>query len=101
MSNINTIDLSGFSKQYAARDLPSEKKLKYRDIGQSGPEEVRRDKKELRRELEEKEKLASKKESSNNHKRLSINDKEPAEKSSFKKHKFVALKNSLKYLNYS
>ena len=92
MSNINTIDLSGFSKQYAARDLPSEKKLKYRDIGQSGPEEVRRDKKELRRELEEKEKLSSKKET-NNHKRLSLNDKEPAEKSSFKKHKFVEFKN--------
>lgn len=84
MSNINTTDLSGISRQYAARDLPGERTLKYRESGQGGPEEIRRDKKELRRELEEKEKLSVKKDSVS--KRLSIIDKE-AEKISSKKAK--------------
>ena len=75
MSSINSIDLSGMSKQYAARDLPSHQKLKYRDIGQAAPEEVRRDKKEIRKDLEEKEKLSTNKEAGTS-KRLSIADKE-------------------------
>jgi len=78
MSNPNTIDLSGLSRQYAARDLPGERMLKYREKGQGGPEEIRRDKKELRKELEERERLAQKKDTVN--KRLSIIDKETSEK---------------------
>ncbi len=78
MSNPNTIDLSGLSKQYAARDLPGERMLKYREQGQGGPEEIRREKKELKRELEERERLAQKKDTVN--KRLSIIDKETSEK---------------------
>ena len=84
MSNINTTDLSGMSRQYAARDLPGERTLKYREGGQGGPEEIRRDKKELRRELEEKEKASAKKDSVS--KRLNIMDKE-MEKISSKKSK--------------
>lgn len=87
MSNINTIDLSGISKQYAARDLPGERTLKYRDIGQQGPEEIKRDRKELRRDLEEREQLSKKKDSVT--KRLGIMDKEGERKdvSSSKKQK--------------
>jgi predicted phage gp36 major capsid-like protein len=55
----NSIDLSGISKQYAARDLPAERKLKYRDIGQSAPEEIRQNKKDLKKDLEERERIAS------------------------------------------
>ena len=55
MSNITT-DLSGLSKQYAARDLPTHTKLKYREIGQGAPEEGKKDRKELRRQLDEREK---------------------------------------------
>ena len=78
MSNPNTIDLSGLSRQYAARDLPGERMLKYREQGKGGPEEIRSDKKELRKELEERERLAQKKDTVN--KRLSIIDKETSEK---------------------
>lgn len=60
-------------------------KLKYRETGQAAPEEVRKDKKELRKELEEREKIASSKDTSNA-KRLGISDKEPEIKSA-KKHK--------------
>lgn len=52
----NTTDLSGLSKQYASRDLPSHTKLKYREIGQGAPEEGKKDRKELRRQLDEREK---------------------------------------------
>lgn len=83
MSNINSIDLSGLSKQYAARDLPGERTLKYRDIGQAMPEEIRRDKKELKKDLEERERLSLKKDSVN--KRLSIIDKETEKSLSAKK----------------
>jgi len=55
-------------------DLPSNLKLKYRETGQAAPEEVRKDKKELRKELEEREKIATNKDS-NKH-RLGITDKE-------------------------
>ncbi len=65
-SNINSIDLSGFSKQYAARDLPALQKLKYRDVGQAMPSEIRKDKREMRRELDEREKIASSKDKSKN-----------------------------------
>jgi len=74
MSNIVTTDLSGISRQYAARDLPGERTLKYRDIGQQGPEEIKKDRKEMRRELEEREQLSKKKDSVT--KRLGIMDKE-------------------------
>uniref|UniRef100_A0AC34F6M2 Uncharacterized protein n=1 Tax=Panagrolaimus sp. ES5 TaxID=591445 RepID=A0AC34F6M2_9BILA len=46
-------DLSKLSTQYASRDLPSHKTLKYRQVGQAHPDEVRE--KNLRHELEEKE----------------------------------------------
>ena len=42
MSHTNTIDLSGISKQYAARDLQSHVKLKYREVGQGAPEELKK-----------------------------------------------------------
>ena len=84
MSSTNTIDLSGFSKQYAARDLPSNLKLKYRETGQAAPDELRKDKKDLRRDLDEREKIASSKESSNSGKRLSLLD---VDKPSSKKHR--------------
>ena len=87
MSSINTTDLSGFSKQYAARDLPSNLKLKYREIGQAAPDEIRKDKKELRRDLDEREKIASSKDSSGRQ-RLSIADSEKSSSSS-KKHKII------------
>ncbi|CAF0892020.1 unnamed protein product [Adineta ricciae] len=48
--------LSGMSKQYAARDMPSNKTLKYREKGQSTQEELKsKDREGLRRELEERE----------------------------------------------
>lgn len=34
-------DLSKLSTQYASRDMPSHKKLKYRQVGQAHPDEVR------------------------------------------------------------
>ena len=74
MSHTNTIDLSGISKQYAARDLQSHVKLKYREVGQGAPEELKKDKKELRKELEEKEK------SSRDNKRSSIKEDNKEEK---------------------
>ena len=79
MSLKNTTDLSGLSRQYAARDLPSNTKLKYRDVGQAGPEEVRKEKKDLKRDLEERERLASGKDKDQN-KRLSVTDKEDKSK---------------------
>ena len=89
MSSINSTDLSGFSKQYAARDLPGNLKLKYRESGQAAPDELRKEKKELRRDLEERERIASGKEgSSSSSKRLSIVDKESEKpSSSSKKHR--------------
>ena len=65
--------------------MPSNLKLKYRESGQAAPEEVRKDKKDLRKELEEREKNATSKESLNS-KRLSIADKE-SEKANVKKPK--------------
>jgi len=65
--------------------LPSNLKLKYREIGQAAPEEVRKDKKDLRKELDEREKIATNKDTSNL-KRLGITDKE-SEKTSLKKQK--------------
>lgn len=87
MSIVNSIDLGALSKQYSARDLPGQQKLKYREIGQNAPDEVRKDRKELRRELEERERIGSNKESSSSSKRLSIADKESekSEKSLSKK----------------
>lgn len=55
-------------------DLPSNLKLKYRETGQAAPEEVRKDKKELRKELEEREKIATNKDT--NKQRLGITEKE-------------------------
>lgn len=78
MSTTNSIDLGGLSKQYAARDLPGQLKLKYRDIGQAAPEEVRKEKKDLKKELEERERLLSKKDNS---KRLSLTDGKESERS--------------------
>jgi hypothetical protein len=44
------------SKQYAARDMPSNKTLKYREKGQHTQDELRqKDRDGLRRELEERE----------------------------------------------
>lgn len=65
--------------------MPSNLKLKYRESGQAAPEDVRKDKKELRKDLEEREKIATSKDSSNS-KRLSIADKE-SEKTTAKKPK--------------
>jgi hypothetical protein len=48
--------------------------LKYRETGQAAPEEVRKDKKELRKELEEREKIATNKDT--NKQRLGITEKE-------------------------
>ncbi|CAF1461582.1 unnamed protein product [Adineta steineri] len=49
-------NLSGMSKQYAARDMPANKTLKYREKGQHTQEELRlKDRDGLRRELEERE----------------------------------------------
>ena len=83
MSLKNTIDLSGLSKQYAARDLPAETRLKYRESGQAAPDELRKDRKDLKKDLEERERLSTSKDG----KRLSLSDKE-AEKHA-RKHKFV------------
>lgn len=84
MSTGNSIDLGMMSKQYAARDLPGQTKLKYRDVGQAAPEEIKRDKKDLKKDLESREKQAgSSKDSSS--KRLSIADKETASSSSSNK----------------
>ena len=48
--------LSGMSKQYAARDMPANKTLKYREKGQNTQEELRlKDRDGMRRELEERE----------------------------------------------
>ncbi|CAF1016943.1 unnamed protein product [Didymodactylos carnosus] len=46
-------DLSGQSKQYSSRDMPSHKTLKYREKGQNTLEETRQ--KDFRRELEDRE----------------------------------------------
>jgi protein CWC15 len=81
MSSINTTDLGGLSKQYAARDLPAHQKLKYRDIGQAAPDEIKKDKRELKRELESKEKSTNEKDSN---KRAAITS-EPVDKASKKK----------------
>jgi hypothetical protein len=44
------------SKQYAARDMPANKTLKYREKGQHTQEELRlKDREGIRRELEERE----------------------------------------------
>jgi hypothetical protein len=77
----NIKDLGSLSKQYAARDLPSNLKLKYRESGQAAPEDLRKDKRDLKRELEEKERLSTNKDKDQN-KRLSISnsDKEPSKK---------------------
>jgi hypothetical protein len=49
-------NLSGMSKQYAARDMPANKTLKYREKGQHTQEELRsKDREGMRRELEERE----------------------------------------------
>ena len=49
-------NLSGMSKQYASRDMPSHKTLKYREKGQHTQDELRqKDREGLRRELEERE----------------------------------------------
>jgi hypothetical protein len=49
-------NLSGMSKQYAARDMPANKTLKYREKGQQTQEELRlKDREGIRRELEERE----------------------------------------------
>ncbi|XP_006000724.1 protein CWC15 homolog [Latimeria chalumnae] len=49
-------DLSQLSKQYSSRDLPSHTKIKYRQVTQDAPEEVRT--RDFRRELEERERTA-------------------------------------------
>ncbi|CAF1304343.1 unnamed protein product [Didymodactylos carnosus] len=46
-------DLSGQSKQYSSRDMPSHKTLKYREKGQNTQDEIRQ--KDFRRELEDRE----------------------------------------------
>jgi hypothetical protein len=49
-------NLSGMSKQYAARDMPANKTLKYREKGQHTQDELRqKDREGIRRELEERE----------------------------------------------
>ena len=49
-------NLSGMSRQYAARDMPANKTLKYREKGQQTQEELKsKDREGLRRELEERE----------------------------------------------
>ena len=80
MSTNNTIELGGLSKKYAARDLPGQTKMKYRDLGQAAPEEVVRDKKDLKKNLEERERLATGKEPSKH--RLAVTDRESSEKAS-------------------
>jgi protein CWC15 len=86
--NGNTTDLSAFSKQYAARDLPGERTLKYREPGQAAPDDIRKDSKSLRRDLEERERISANSSNSNNNntssKRLSIDSHSS---SSSKKHR--------------
>ncbi|VDN17165.1 unnamed protein product [Gongylonema pulchrum] len=53
----NEGDLSKLSQQYSSKDMPSHTKLKYRQKGQSHPDELRS--KDFRRELEEKERNAA------------------------------------------
>ena len=49
-------NLSGMSRQYAARDMPANKTLKYREKGQHTQEELKlKDRDGMRRELEERE----------------------------------------------
>lgn len=95
--SINSTDLGMMSKQYAARDLPGQTKLKYRDLGQAAPEEVKRDKKDLKKDLESRERSSNK-----DSKRLAISDKETpaALSSSSKKIKWVEKKKRIisKYL---
>jgi len=83
MTNITT-DLSGLSKQYAARDLPTHTKLKYREVGQGAPEEGKKDRKELRRQLDEREKTTKE----SKRPMLEATPKEPT-----KKHKVEAITN--------
>jgi hypothetical protein len=53
------------SKQYAARDMPANKTLKYREKGQHTQEELRlKDRDGMRRELEERERTGRDKSSS-------------------------------------
>ncbi|XP_064639082.1 spliceosome-associated protein CWC15 homolog [Lineus longissimus] len=49
-------DLSAISKQYSSRDLPAHQKLKYRQEGQGGSDEIRG--RDFRRDLEERERTA-------------------------------------------
>jgi hypothetical protein len=49
-------NLSGMSRQYAARDMPANKTLKYREKGQHTKDELKlKDREDIRRELEERE----------------------------------------------
>ena len=73
MSTNNSIELGGLSKQYAARDLPGQLKMKYRDVGQAAPDEIIKDKKDLKKSLEERERLATGKEGASKH-RLAVTD---------------------------
>ena len=86
MATNNSIELGGLTKQYAARDLPGQLKMKYRDIGQAAPEEVIKDKKGLKKILEERERLATGKEGASKH-RLAVTDSldKPSSSSSSKK----------------
>jgi len=52
-------NLSGMSKQYSSRDMPSHKTLKYREKGQSTQDETRS--KDFRRELEDRERTVREK----------------------------------------
>jgi len=60
------------SKQYSARDMPSNKTLKYREKGQNTQEELRlKDREGIRRELEERERnIRDKQRSSSDTKRI-------------------------------
>ena len=49
-------DLGKLSKQYSSKDMPSHTKLKYRQIGQNAPEEIRS--RDLHRELHDRERSA-------------------------------------------
>jgi len=62
-------NLSGMSKQYAARDMPANKTLKYREKGQHTQDELRqKDREGMRRELEERER--------------NVRDKQPSQRGS-------------------
>jgi len=54
----NEGDLAKLSRQYSSRDMPSETKLKYRQVGQSHPDEVIS--KSLRRDIEDRESISAK-----------------------------------------